>query len=105
MTMKLAKTPAKLLALLVMSLCCAAAGWAQSTPAMKPVPAVRKAKPVKAPPQAKPSNTPPPAGAGTAAKADTGGKRDPFAALINDKKEAGPHLPPGKAGLGIATVR
>ena len=31
-----------------------------------------------------------------------GGKRDPFAPLINNKKDAGPHLPPGKAGLVIA---
>ena len=33
-------------------------------------------------------------------------KRDPFAALINEKKEnAQLHLPPGKAGLVVATVR
>jgi len=32
------------------------------------------------------------------------GKRDPFAPLVNDKKPSGPPLPPGKAGLVIATV-
>ena len=34
-------------------------------------------------------------------------KRDPFQALISDKKESGlpDHLPPGKAGLVVATVR
>lgn len=42
-----------------------------------------------------------------AANNETVGKRDPFAALINDRKDggAGMHLPPGKAGLVIATVR
>jgi Tfp pilus assembly protein PilP len=35
------------------------------------------------------------------------GKRDPFVALVNQNKDqgAGLHLPPGKAGLVIATVR
>ena len=34
-------------------------------------------------------------------------KRDPFSPLISDKKETGSpeHLPPGKAGLVVATVR
>lgn len=34
-------------------------------------------------------------------------KRDPFVALVNDHKEggSGPALPPGKAGLVVATVR
>jgi len=32
-------------------------------------------------------------------------KRDPFVPLVNDKKASGPPLPPGKAGLVIATVR
>jgi hypothetical protein len=33
-------------------------------------------------------------------------KRDPFVSLVNDRKEVGgPALPPGKAGLVVATVR
>ena len=40
-----------------------------------------------------------------AAKPDAvAGKRDPFSPLVNDKKPSGPPLPPGKAGLVIATV-
>lgn len=44
----------------------------------------------------------------SAAPADTlVAKRDPFVALVNDHKEGGggPALPPGKAGLVVATVR
>lgn len=43
-----------------------------------------------------------------AAPADTLlAKRDPFVALVNDRKDGGggPVLPPGKAGLVVATVR
>ena len=38
---------------------------------------------------------------------ESANKRDPFAALISERKEAGGglHLPPGKAGLVISTVR
>jgi len=32
-------------------------------------------------------------------------RRDPFVPLVNEKKEMGAHLPPGKAGLVVATVR
>jgi Tfp pilus assembly protein PilP len=39
------------------------------------------------------------------AKPEVAGKRDPFVPLVNDKKPSGPPLPPGKAGLVIATVR
>jgi hypothetical protein len=36
----------------------------------------------------------------------TGAKRDPFVSLVNDRKESGgPALPPGKAGLVVATVQ
>ena len=35
-----------------------------------------------------------------------GARRDPFVALVNDRKEAGgPALPPGEAGLVVSTVR
>ncbi|MGA9630304.1 MAG: pilus assembly protein PilP, partial [Candidatus Acidiferrales bacterium] len=34
------------------------------------------------------------------------GKRDPFVPLVTDKKDTGAeHLPPGKAGIVIASVR
>src|SRR5271167_2658160 len=118
MTMKLAKTHAKLLALLVMSLCLVSGGWAQGTMANKPATAAKTAKPAKAvvpakaakaAPSMKAAKTPAPDAAGadakTDAKTEAAGKRDPFAALINDKKDTGAHLPPGKAGLVIATVR
>ena len=38
---------------------------------------------------------------------ETAAKRDPFVALVNVQKEGGggPNLPPGKAGLVVATVR
>ena len=32
------------------------------------------------------------------------GRRDPFLPLVNDSKPGGPPLPPGKAGLVVATV-
>ena len=48
-----------------------------------------------------------PAAAPVAAERESVNKRDPFAPLINQRKEAGGglHLPPGKAGLVISTVR
>jgi hypothetical protein len=104
MTMKLAKTHSKALALFAMSLCFVAGGWAQTTPAKKTAPVAKKAKPAKAAPAMKSAGAPAPDAAGTDAKSTTAGKRDPFAPLINDKKDT-VHLPPGKAGLVIATVR
>ena len=52
-------------------------------------------------PAAKPAATP------VAAERESVSKRDPFAPLINQRKDAGGglHLPPGKAGLVISTVR
>jgi hypothetical protein len=116
--MTLANTSAKLLAVLAMSLSLAAGGWAQTPPAQQPA-AKQKAKaarPAKAAAKAKANPEASHAPAAPAAEAAAGpgadkdkieavGKRDPFAALINDKKDTGQHLPPGKAGLVIATVR
>ena len=45
------------------------------------------------------------AAGGAAAKPSEAGKRDPFLPLVNEKKTGGPPLPPGKAGLVVATVR
>ena len=41
----------------------------------------------------------------TVAEEPAGPRRDPFVALVNDRKESGPNLPPGKAGLVVSTVR
>jgi len=97
--MKLAKTSEKLSAILVMSLCFASGIWAQSAPAKKPVAAAKKPKVAKAAPPAGDATAP-----AAAPKSEAAGKRDPFAPLVNDKKNSGPPLPPGKAGLVIATV-
>ena len=43
------------------------------------------------------------AAAGTKTLTATG-RRDPFLPLVNDTKPGGPPLPPGKAGLVVATV-
>jgi Tfp pilus assembly protein PilP len=116
--MTLANTSAKLLAVLAILLSMAAGGWAQANPEKKPAPkAAMKAKSAspaakpKAPKAPKPKATAEATPAPSAGEAPAGdkieavGKRDPFAALINDKKDTGQHLPPGKAGLVIATVR
>jgi Tfp pilus assembly protein PilP len=111
MTMKLAKTTAKLIAVLAAAICFVPGIWAQATPAPKPAKKAKAAKsaaakpaPAKAPArEASPAATAPAADD----KASTAGKRDPFMPLINEKKDAGgmEHLPPGKAGLVIASVR
>lgn len=78
-----------------------AAAKAPAKPAAKP--AVTAA--------AKPAPNPAPAEAAAApaegpAASDLANKRDPFVPLISDRKDnAGLHLPPGKAGLMISTVR
>lgn len=130
--MRLAKVTAKLLALLAMSFCLVAGTWAQGQPAAKP-PVKSKAKAAakpspagaqatrhtqaataapkhaaKAPAKsaAKPVEKPAePAGDVVKTEAIVN-KRDPFVPLVNQKKEGGnEHLPPGKAGLVIASVR
>jgi hypothetical protein len=46
-----------------------------------------------------------PADANAPKPAASAGKRDPFLPLVNEQKTGGPPLPPGKAGLVVATVR
>jgi hypothetical protein len=120
--MKMANISAKLLAVIALALPLAISVAAQDQapangPAMKAAPAhsgraMHHAKGGagvmshrKANPEA--SSAPGPAAdaaTGTdATKTEIVGKRDPFAPLINDKKDT-VHLPPGKAGLVIATV-
>ena len=121
--MKMANISANLLAVMALALPLAFSVAAQDQapangPVMKATPAhsgramhhgkaAAGQKPrAKANPEASPAPAPhAEAAAGTdATKTEMVGKRDPFAPLINDKKDT-VHLPPGKAGLVIATVR
>jgi Tfp pilus assembly protein PilP len=107
--MKMAIASAKWMAVLAISISLAGGAWAQAKPAQKPAAKAKAAKPAKATKPAAPAKNPetsPAAPAPEGDKIEAVGKRDPFAPLINDKKDAGgQHLPPGKAGLVIATVR
>ncbi|HVB57875.1 MAG TPA: hypothetical protein VNE63_15805 [Candidatus Acidoferrales bacterium] len=99
--MKLARASANLLAATVLSFCLAPGLLAQSHPAPK---SARKARATAAKHPAAPANTAAP----SAQKPEpAAGKRDPFSPLITDKKPTGniEHLPPGKAGLEVATVQ
>mgnify|MGYP001283974413 CR=1 FL=1 len=102
--MTLVKTTAKVMGILAMSCCLLPVAWGQSSkpnPEQSPAPAKKSAHRKKAAPNAAtPGNAAEPG-----AKPDAmAGKRDPFSPLVNDKKPSGPPLPPGKAGLVIATV-
>jgi hypothetical protein len=107
--MKLLKTFLRLLAVGTVLACAFPSAFAQVKLATKPAPKAKVASGSAKSPKAQ--ATPAPAGAaGAAAPAPTdalASKRDPFMPLINDKKETGgpEHLPPGKAGLVVATVR
>ncbi|HKV06266.1 MAG TPA: hypothetical protein VJO53_14310 [Candidatus Acidoferrales bacterium] len=129
--MRLLKTSAILLAVLAASLCFVPGVSAQATAAKKPVKKAQAAKAkaakpstalttaakAKAKPAAAPSASAAPAAAPNAVasaaevpvdekRIDSEGKRDPFAPLISNRKDkGGEHLPPGKAGLVISTVR
>ncbi len=140
--MKLAKTTAKLIAVLAAAICFVPGVWAQAAPApktakkpaaaksnMQAAPGKESSMQGKKPMHPRPAGAPrtgmavgqapamAPAPAGEASpnpgapggddKAATAGKRDPFMPLISEKKDAGgmEHLPPGKAGLVIASVR
>jgi Tfp pilus assembly protein PilP len=101
--MRLANASGKFCAAMLISLCFAGGGWAQQlTSAKKPKPAAKATT-------ASPANDAAPAAAPEQAAelTEVVSKRDPFAALINNKKaeNTGVRLPPGKAGLVIATVR
>lgn len=120
--MKLAKASANLLAALAMSFCLVSGAWAQGKPAKKAAgkpPAAKVAKVKKAATAAKATKATKPAAKAPAKlaaapapaaaapeekKIEAVGKRDPFVPLLTTEKDAGMHLPPGKAGLVIATV-
>jgi hypothetical protein len=117
--MKLTKKLANLAAL-AFALSLGATVGAQSQPAQTPAP---KAKAAKSSKHAKSANAKPaapaaaqgtPAAAPAADKSDksdksepVAAKRDPFVPLVSEQKEnaSTEHLPPGKAGLVIASVR
>jgi Tfp pilus assembly protein PilP len=101
MMMTLEKASKNLIAAAALLLCLVPVLEAQSQPAAKPA-ARAKSAPMKKP------AAPTPVASGAAPKVQVvPNKRDPFAPLVNTEKEAGggPHLPPGKAGLVVATVR
>lgn len=108
--MTLAKTTAKLLAVLAMSFCLvstAAAQANQATPAKpaKKAAGKKKAAAAKAAPAGAMAPKPDVGAAPDAAKMEpVVAKRDPFEPLVNEKQAAHGPLPPGKAGLIIASV-
>lgn len=105
--MKLSKTFLRLLAVAAILAYAIPSVFAQVKLATKPAPKAKVASGSAKSPKAQAT----PAAAGAAAAPATAdaveAKRDPFMPLINDKKETGgpEHLPPGKAGLVVATVR
>jgi hypothetical protein len=103
--MTLVKTTANLIAVLAMSCCLVPAIWGQE-PAQGTAPATAPKTSHKKKATAAAQNSAPAPAAAADSKSDAvAGKRDPFIPLVNDKKNSGPPLPPGKAGLVIATVR
>jgi Tfp pilus assembly protein PilP len=111
--MRLVKATANLMAVLTISLCLIPGTWAQGKAVKKARAARKAAAPPAAKPAAAPAAAPAPALPPTpseesvdSSKIDMTGKRDPFVPLVTDKKDAGAaHLPPGKAGIVIASVR
>jgi hypothetical protein len=110
--MRLAKATANLMAVLAICLCLGPAIRAQGKPAKK-TKAGHKASGAAAKPAAPAAPVAQAASAPDASQAGDDkdkitavGKRDPFVPLVTDKKDTGAeHLPPGKAGIVIASVR
>jgi len=90
----------RLFTALALSFCLVQGVGAQAKPANK---TGHKAKATAA---AAPAATPAVADASATAKPQISevGKRDPFVPLVSEHKTGGPPLPPGKAGLVVATV-
>jgi hypothetical protein len=111
--MRLAKATANLFAVLALAFCLVPGARAQDKPLQKTTTkpqAKTKAKAKKPGAKAAAAAAPAasaPAAAAPAEKAEPiASKRDPFIPLVNTKKEgSAEHLPPGKAGLVISTVR
>jgi hypothetical protein len=101
--MRLPKAFNILLTALALSLCLVPATWAQAqAQTQQAMPAKKSAHKAKAAPKVAPdanAAAPNPAVVKVAA-------RDPFVPLVNEHKPGGgPPLPPGKAGLVVATIR
>jgi hypothetical protein len=101
--MTLAKTTARMLAALALSLCLVSWAGAQDKPAKKSAGkgkhATAKAASTATAPQPNAQAAP------DGAKAEPAvAKRDPFEPLVNEKQPTHGPLPPGKAGLIIASV-
>jgi Tfp pilus assembly protein PilP len=78
---------------------------ANSAPAQRPSDAHKKAHKAR-PAQGTPTKPAAPVASKTAGQAPAAtGHRDPFQSLLNVSKSAGANLPPGKAGLVIASIR
>jgi Tfp pilus assembly protein PilP len=112
--MRLAKVSTNLLAVLTMSFCLVPGLWGQETaaPATPPQAAPVKGKAGRKSTHKAKSAAPAPKPASAEAATTAGGKvepvavkRDPFQPLVSEKSaKSNEHLPPGKAGLVIATV-
>jgi len=105
--MRLAKATANLFAMLALAFCLVPVARAQDKPLQKSLPTKPKGKSKKPAVPSRAASAPAPGGATSTEKTEpVASKRDPFLPLVNTKKEgSGEHLPPGKAGLVIATVR
>ena len=101
--MKLAKTSANVMAVLAMSFCLVSWVGAQNKPAKKHAGKGKAAANASA---TAPAPTPNAGAPPESPKLEpVVAKRDPFEPLINEKEAGHGPLPPGKAGLVIATVR
>jgi hypothetical protein len=109
--MRLAKATANLFAVMALAFCLAPVTRAQDKPLQKSSTTKPKAKSKKAGAKsAAPASAVTAPGTDAASPAERAepvvSKRDPFLPLVDTKKEGGgEHLPPGKAGLVISTVR
>jgi Tfp pilus assembly protein PilP len=103
--MRLAKKLANL-AILAFALCSAVSAGAQTQPAQRPKAKAKMTKPAK-PAGANPAAAPSAPAAAADKPEPIANKRDPFMPLVaeSNKTASAEHLPPGKAGLVIASVR
>jgi hypothetical protein len=102
MTMKRTHTTLAMLSLVGLSLAAIPAVEAQAAPAAPASAPAKKARKKAA--AATAAAAPADQAAGASKTVTATGRRDPFLPLVNDSKPGGPPLPPGKAGLVVATV-
>jgi hypothetical protein len=102
MTMKRTHTTLAMLSLVGLSLAAIPAVEAQAAPA----PAAPASAPAKKghKKEAAANAAKAPADQGATKTVTATGRRDPFLPLVNESKASGPPLPPGKAGLVVASV-